>query len=322
MTTSAKPTVVCITGPTATGKTSAAVAISRSLCGEVLSMDSMQIYKGLDIGTAKVIAEEMQGIPHHLLSYVEPASSYTVAEYQRDARAVMRDILNRQKLPVFAGGTGLYLQAVSRPLMFTKAGESSEVRQELEAIAEEPDGREVLYKRLLAVDPERAQDIHINNTRRVIRALEVYLTTGIPMSKQASEWEADTGEDWVIFALNWPRDILYSRINRRVDLMIDTGLVAEVEQILSTGIAPSAQAMQAIGYKEIVTMLQRKCTLTEAIEAVKANTRHYAKRQITWLKRDPRVQWVDLSQYDNMKSMHDDLIGRIMQHIGGRHDGN
>lgn len=306
-----KPLVVAITGPTATGKTEAAVTVCQQLNGEVLSMDSMQIYRDLAIGTAKPTTEEMKGIPHHLLSFVNADASYTVAEYQRDALAAMDDVIARGKLPVFAGGTGLYLQAVSHPLRFTQAGHASDIRKKLEEDALQPDGAAALHKRLGDVDPDSAARIHANNVRRVIRALEVYYETGLPMSQQVNEWDAEPAQDWLIFALNWPRDVLYARINQRVDSMVASGLVAEVEGLLNKGIAANTQAMQAIGYKEIVAMLRGDIAMPEAIEAIKMNSRRYAKRQLTWYRRDARISWLDLSTFPSQQAAYGYIIEEI-----------
>lgn len=311
-----RPLAACITGPTATGKTQAAVAVAKALGGEVISMDSMQIYRGFDIGTAKASAQEMQGVTHHLLSYVPPDAAYSAAEYQRDARRAMEEIRTRGKLPIFAGGTGLYLQAVSRPLAFTRAEGSTQVREALQAQAQQPDGPQKLWERLAQVDPERATALHVNNTRRVIRALEVALTTGTPMSAQAGEWDAESQDSWQIFALTMPREMLYERIEARVDQMVRAGLVAEVQALLQSGIRPEAQSMQAIGYKEIVAALQGEISMAEAIEAIGRNTRRYAKRQMTWLRRDGRVQWVDVTACADVASMHAAIIEKIKTHMG------
>lgn len=319
-----KPFVVCITGPTATGKTAAAVAVCRALTGEVLSMDSMQIYQQLEIGTARPSIAEQDGIVHHLLSYVSPQTPYTVAEYQKDAREVMADVLRRGSLPVFAGGTGLYLQAVSRPLGFTEAGFDPSIREELERMAGQPDGAQRLYDRLAAVDPASAAKLHPNNQRRVIRALEVYAQTGVPMSRQTREWEAEPQEDWLIFALTAPRELLYERINARVDAMVRAGLVEEVRGLLAQGVPPECQAMQAIGYKEIVAALNGDSSLADAIEQIKQNTRRYAKRQLTWLRRDSRVHWLDIAEYDDSPALHNVVIARIRNRMeeGGANDGD
>ena len=313
-----KPLVVAIAGPTATGKTEAAVAICAALGGEVLSMDSMQIYRCMDIGTAKPTGTEMRKIPHHLLSFVEPDTSYTVAEYQRDAGQALTDVLARGKLPVFAGGTGLYLHAISHPLTFGEAGGESEIRRQLQQEAEEPGGPERLLARLERVDPISAGRLHINNTRRVIRALEVFALTGTPLSAK-NDWEAEPEQDFLIFALNWPRDVLYQRINDRVERMLQSGLLEEVRSLLQSGVPRDAQSLKAIGYKEIIALLDGLCTQTEAVEAVKQNSRRYAKRQLTWLRRDPRIKWIDLETYERPEDMHQALIAQIKQYGETRH---
>lgn len=309
-----RPLAVCITGPTATGKTDAAVSVCLALDGQVISMDSMQLYRGFTVGTAKPSVREMAGVPHHMISRIPPEASYSVAEYQRDAREVMEGLLAQGLLPVFCGGTGLYLQAVSRPLSFTEASGGGEIRQELQRQAQEPDGPRKLHAHLAVVDPDSAVRLHVNNTRRVVRALEVYLTTGEPMSSQGGEWNAEPDEEWLIFALNWPREQLYDRIGQRVDRMIAQGLIDEVRLLLSRGVPESAQAMQAIGYKEILAYLNGQCSQEDAIETIKINTRHYAKRQLTWLKRDERVQWIDASAYRTQMALHNHIIDRVRNH--------
>ena len=307
----AKPLVIAIAGPTATGKTDAAVAVCKALDGEVISMDSMQIYKGFDLGTAKPDAKEMDGIAHHMLSFVPPSERYSVAQYQQDARSIMKDVLYRNRLPVFAGGTGLYLQAVGHPLSFAQAVGTDVLRSELEAEAAGPDGVMRLHRRLEAIDPKAAARLHPNNTRRVIRALEVCLQTGRPISDQQGDWEAESEEDWLVFALTWPREVLYARINHRVELMVESGLIEEVASLLEQGVPRDAQAMQAIGYKEVVQLLDGNSSRADAIETLKRNTRRYAKRQLTWLRRDPRVRWIDVSSFSSAQALHQDLIHQI-----------
>lgn len=313
------PLVVAIAGPTATGKSDAAVSLCQALGGEVISMDSMQVYRGFTIGTAKPSLREMGGIPHHLMSMIPPDASYSVAEYQRDAQRVMDDLLSQRKLPVFVGGTGLYLQAVSHPLSFTGAGGTDTIRTQLQQEAEQPGGPQRLHMRLAVVDPLSAQRLHANNTRRIIRALEVYMVTGVPMSEQIHEWEAEPEQDWLIFAIDGPREMLYDRINRRVDKMISAGLVDEVQGLLQAGVPKDAQAMQAIGYKEVVASLAGESTLAEAIEAIKMNTRRYAKRQLTWLRRDKRIRWLDLSQFKSEMPLHREMIEQVQRYQEARH---
>lgn len=311
-----KPFIVCVAGPTATGKTEAAVAICEALTGEVVSMDSMQIYREMDIGTAKPTAKDMRGVPHHLLSFVEPCESYSAAMYQQDALEAMDGILSRGKLPVFAGGTGLYLQAVSRPLRFAEAGGASEVRAALEAEADNA----ALHERLSRLDPQTAARLHVNDRRRVVRALEICLMTGSPMSAAAREWEAESAQEWCIIGLNCPCETLYARIDARVDRMLARGLVDEVRGLLARGVPTSAQSMQAIGYKEIVAMLEGRCTMEETVETIKRNSRRYAKRQMTWFRRDPRVRWLDTSQYEDADALRRGMLKIIEEAHDARGD--
>jgi len=309
-----RPLRICITGPTATGKTDAAVAVCRAIRGEVVSMDSMQIYQGLSIGTAKPTQAEMGGVPHHLLSFAPPQRAYTVAEYQRDARTSAADIAYRGRIPVFCGGTGLYLQAVSRPLTFAAAHGAEGVREALQREAAEPGGPETLYARLLGADPASAERLHPGNLRRVIRALEVQALTGEPMSARRAEWDAEPEERWLIFALTFLREALYARIDARVDRMIAQGLEEEVRGLMDS-VPLDAQAMQAIGYRDMVQVIRGESTLEDAIDRMKRNSRRYAKRQLTWLRRDPRVRWVDVSAFESADLVAAFLIDQIRQEM-------
>ncbi len=314
-----RPLAVCVTGPTATGKTEAAVAICQALNGEVLSMDSMQIYRHMIIGTAAPTPPEMGGIPHRLFGYVDPSRAYSVAEYQADASNALADVAARDKLPVFCGGTGLYLQSVSRPLSFSRQAGESEIRERLTRELEEPGGIKKLHDRLARIDPQSAAQIHMNNTRRVIRALEIYELTGHPMSSRTNEWEGEADRDWLIYALTWPRETLARRIDARVDRMFSQGLALEVASLLDRGIGLDAQAMQGIGYKEVIPLVRGECSGEEAMEAVKVHTRQYAKRQLTWLRRDSRVKWFDLSKHPNPETVHGFIIQDIVHHQETKH---
>jgi len=306
-----KPLALCITGPTATGKTEVAVAVCKALQGEVIAMDSMQIYQKLSIGTASPSALERQNVPHHMLSIIPPDGLFTVYHYQQLAHEAMRQILQRGKLPVFCGGTGLYLQSILHPLSFTDAGAEDVIRKGLERELALPNGREALFNRLQTIDPESAKRLHPNNTRRVIRALEVNISTGRPMSAQVSDWETEAEEEYMVFALHLPRDVLYQRINDRVDRMIAEGLIEEVEKILQSGVTRQAQSMQAIGYREIIAMLMGECTKEEAIETIKRNTRRYAKRQLTWFRRNKSIQWIDRLAFDDAESIADWIVQTV-----------
>jgi len=298
-------------GPTAAGKTEVAVALCQTLGGEVISMDSMQIYQKLSIGTAMPTRREMQGIPHHMLSIIPPDGFFTAYDYQQQASKIKREILRRGKLPVFCGGTGLYLQAITHPISFTGAGVASAARERLERECNLPNGQEALFNRLSKVDPETAKRLHPNNARRVIRALEVFEITGAPMSAQVDDWNDEAEENFVSFALDWPRELLYERINLRVDRMISEGLIDEVQGILRDAVPREAQSMQAIGYREIIAMLMGECTQEEAIALIKRNTRRYAKRQLTWLRRDPSVHWINRADFSDVRSIVKWIVRKV-----------
>jgi len=285
--------LIVICGPTASGKTAVAVEICLMLGGEVISADSMQIYRGMDIGTAKPTAEEMRGVPHHLLNIAEPGESYSVAAYREKAIEAIEDVFARGKTPVVCGGTGLYIDALTRPLGFSARGDES-VRKPLEEIASREGGKERLHAMLREVDPESANQLHINDVRRVVRALEIYRLTGKTLSEQRA---LDSGREGAyrgrLYGLSWPREELYRRIDRRVDQMMADGLANEVQGLLSGGLAGRATAMQGIGYKEIARALMGECLMEEAVERVKQASRNYAKRQLTWFRRDERVVWIE-----------------------------
>lgn len=284
--------LIVICGPTASGKTAVAVEICLALGGEVVSADSMQIYRGMDIGTAKPTAEEKRGVAHHLLDIAKPSEAYSVAAYREKAVAAIEDILARGKIPVVCGGTGLYIDALTRPMGFSARGDES-VRRQLEAIASLEGGKERLHAMLREVDPESADRLHVNDVRRVVRALEIYTLTGRTFSEQRA---LDAGREGAyrgrLFGLSWPREELYERIDRRVDQMMAEGLAKEVAALLSDGVSANATAMQGIGYKEIARALAGECPMAEAVQRVKQATRNYAKRQLTWFRRDERVIWV------------------------------
>ena len=305
-----KPRLIAVAGPTASGKTAAAVRLCQEIGGEVVSCDSMQIYRGMDIGTAKPTLAERGGVPHHMLDIIEQTEVFSVSAFRERAGAVIEDILSRGRQPVLCGGTGLYIDALTRPMAFSEES-SEEVRDALKKIAAEPDGRSRLHAMLAEVDPDSARRLHENDVRRVIRAIEIYRLTGRTMTEQMALDRAREG-DWRVklFALEWPREALYERIDRRVDQMIEAGLVEEVRRLMERGVPPETTAMQALGYKEIAAALEKRCTLNEAIEAIKLGTRHYAKRQMTWLRRDGRAIWIQA-----LGKTPDEIAGEMIKEI-------
>lgn len=284
-----KKKVLAVLGPTASGKTALAVSLARRLRGEVVSNDSMQIYAGMAIGTAAPTEEEMGGIPHHMIGTVSPGTEFSCADYAAMAGPIVEDILSRGKLPIFCGGTGLYLDAVLYEDGLSDGGKNPAVRAAFEAVAQK-NGADALHELLAAVDPKSAEEIHPNNVRRVIRALEIYETTGIPKSQfdglhPNTEAKYDCKRIVLTFS---SREFLYQRIDRRVDRMLEAGLVEEARQLYKEGLLQGdAPAAQAIGYKELLPYFAGECTLEEASQAICRNTRRYAKRQMTWFRRYP-----------------------------------
>lgn len=282
-----KTKIIAVAGPTASGKTSLAVSLAKSLGGEVISNDSMQVYRGMEIGTAAPTEAEMNGIPHHMIGCIDPTEEFSCADYAAKARGLIEEITKRKGLPIFCGGTGLYLDAVLSVDNFSESVKDEVLRAELSAFAEKS-GAEALHDRLRRVDPTSADAIHANNVRRVIRAIEIYETTGITKT----EWDArslytDSPYDAKIIVLDFlSRGLLYERIDRRVDNMFETGLEEEVRSLYNAGLLQEKKpAYQAIGYKEFVPYFKGECSLAEVAEQIKLNTRHYAKRQQTWFKR-------------------------------------
>ena len=287
-----KPHLLVVGGPTASGKSAAAVEICLKTGGEVISADSMQVYRGMRIGTAQPAPEEMRGIVHRLIGFLPPEQPFTANAYREAALPCVRSLLARGITPVVCGGTGLYIDALTRPMSLASPSDEL-LRARLHAEAEDPGGRHALHERLRAVDPQSAGRLHENDLRRVIRALEIYELTGRTMTEQMEEDSRREGDfDVSLYALSWPRELLYDRINRRVDRMMDEGLAGEVQALLDAGVPRDATAMQALGYKEIAQALCGECTMWEAVEAVKLGSRRYAKRQETWFHRDKRCVWL------------------------------
>lgn len=293
MTSEEKQRIVAVVGPTASGKTALALELAKLFDGEIVSCDSMQIYRGMDIGTAKPTKAEMEDIPHHMIDIAEPSENFSAADYAVRAKAAVADIISRRKLPIFCGGTGLYLDSVLTANEYANTETDSEVRRELLLEAERL-GKEALWERLRAVDPESAAASHPNNLKRVVRALEIYLTSGITKTEWDSRSRLNPSPfDPVIIALDRPREELYERIDKRVDMMLEAGLEAEVRDLIDSGRLPmDSTAAQAIGYKEFIDYFNGRATLSEVADLIKQASRRYAKRQITWFKRDPTVNWI------------------------------
>lgn len=286
------PKILCVVGPTASGKTAYAIELAKENNGEIVSCDSMQIYKYMDIGTAKATAEERAEVPHHMIDFVDPNRDYSVADFVTDARACIAEILSRGKMPVLCGGTGLYIDSVLKSVEFSPQKRDDKLRDELWKKAEQ-DGAESVYEILKELDPIEADKVHYNNVKRVIRAIEICKTTGMTKTEADKLSIGKPMYNPTIYGLNMPREKLYERIDRRVDVMVEQGLEGEVRQLLNMGIRRDSTAMQAIGYKELVRYIDGLCDFETAIEDIKRESRRYAKRQLTWFRRNPDIIWTE-----------------------------
>lgn len=292
-----KPLIV-LTGPTAVGKTKLSIALAKAVNGEIISADSMQVYKYMDIGSAKIREEEMQGIRHYLVDELLPEEEFHIVRFQQMAKAAMEEIYAKGKIPILVGGTGFYIQAVTRDIDFTEAEQDDGYRKELEALASEK-GNEYLHRMLEEVDPKSAEEIHANNVKRVIRALEFFHQNHTPISSHNQEQKEHTSPyNLAYFVLNAPRELLYERIDKRVDEMLEEGLVDEVRRLKEMGYHKGMVSMQGLGYKEILSYLEGEYPLEEAVRILKRDTRHFAKRQLTWFRREPEVTWVNKDEFD------------------------
>ncbi len=292
-----KPKVLAVVGPTASGKTSLGVELAKKYDGEVISADSMQIYKGLDIASAKPTSQEMQGIPHHLIDFLDRDVSFSVSDYVKLANEKIHDIFSRGKLPIIVGGTGLYIDSLLENIRFSDGGSDEEYRAELYSLAREK-GNEFLYSKLVEIDPVAAGSIHMNNTIRVVRALEVFHVTGRRFSELKAESRlVESPYDSLVIGLNFhDRQILYDRINRRVDEMVENGLVEEAERLWrEKGMKTSSNA---IGYKELIPYFENQMTFEACIDRIKQETRRYAKRQLTWFRKNTRIKWIFLDEFN------------------------
>ena len=285
--------LIVITGPTASGKTALSVRLAKELGAEIVNADSMQIYKYMDIGTAKPTVEEREGVPHHLIDIVNPDELFSVARYCECAKSAIDDIHSRGKTAVMVGGTGLYVDSLVNNIQFSETEPDEEYRQLLETEAQER-GNECIYEKLKAIDPESAAKIAVQDTKRIIRALEVYHVTGKTITWHNEQSRSvPSPYNTTMFAISMDRDALYDKINRRVDVMLELGLVDEVKKILEMGVGEKATSMQAIGYKEIVGYLKGEISLEKAADDIKQGSRRYAKRQLTWFRRNSNINWIE-----------------------------
>lgn len=293
-----KKPLVILTGPTAVGKTKASIGLSKAIGGEIISADSMQVYKQMDIGSAKIKPSEMEGVPHYLVDILEPDEEFHVVLFQQMAKQAIQKIYEKGKIPILVGGTGFYIQAVLYDIDFSENEKDTSYREELEKLAQTK-GAEYLHDLLREVDEKSAQDIHANNVKRVIRALEYFHQTGEKISEHNEEQRKKVSPyNFSYFVLNDERAHLYEKINLRVDQMINEGLVSEVQSLKEKGYTRDMVSMQGLGYKEMLDYLDNKCSLEEAVEIIKRDTRHFAKRQITWFKRESDVTWIDKKEYE------------------------
>ena len=301
-----KPLIV-IGGPTACGKTGFSIKLAKEIGGEIISADSMQVYRYMDIGTAKVTPEEADGVPHYLIDEFDPDEEYNVMLFQQKAKAYMEQIWAKGKVPVLVGGTGFYINALLYDNDFTETENDTSYREECYRLAQEQ-GPEVLFERLKEVDPEYAEIMHANNVKRVTRALEYHYLTGQKFSEHnAEQKEKETPYDAAVIILNMDREKLYERIELRIDIMMEQGLLEEVKGLLDRGYTPDLVSMQGIGYKEFIPYFNGECTLEEAVTQLKTNTRRFAKRQLTWFRRQIDGLWVDLSKSTGEEAMADVL---------------
>ena len=301
--------LIILTGPTAVGKTALSIELAKDLNAEIISADSMQIYEYMDVGSAKVTKEEMDGVIHHLIDEVKPDYAFSVSEFQKRANKYIKDIDDRGKKVLVTGGTGLYLNSLIYDMDFAKSNSNSKLREELELELKE-NGIDYMHEKLRALDEDAANRIHKNNTKRVIRALEVCLD-GKKMQDFSTELKYNENYQPIIIVLNRDREVLYERINKRVDLMMENNLIDEVKHLLDIGYDKNLISMQGIGYKEIAKYLEGEYSLDEAIEIIKRDSRRYAKRQITWFKRYKESKWFDLDKYDNSEILKEDILNYI-----------
>ena len=293
-----KRPLIVLTGPTAVGKTALSVKLAKAVNGEIISADSMQVYTGMDIGSAKISKEEMEGIPHHLIDVLDPSEEFNIVKFKELSLKAMEEIYAKGKIPIIAGGTGFYIQSVLYDIAFENNEDERTYRNELENIAKEPDGTLKLFQMLKECDPKSAEIIHQNNVKRVIRALEFFKETGLPISEHNEEQKQNESPyNFCYFVLNDDRDKLYENIEKRVDIMLENGLLDEVKTLHEKGYTKDMVSMQGLGYKEILEYFNGEISLERAVYLIKRDTRHFAKRQLTWFRREKEISWVNKQDF-------------------------
>lgn len=306
-----KNKLIILAGPTASGKTSVSIDLAKRLGGEIISADSMQVYKYMDVGTAKISLEEMQGVKHHLIDVLDPKEDFNIVKFQNMVKCSIEEIVKNGHIPILVGGTGFYIQSIIYDIDFNTEDDNSDIRKELE---KEYDtyGADFMHEKLKKMDIASADSIHKNNKKRIIRAIEFFLINNEPISSHNEvQRKKNSPYDYRFFVLNPPRDILYERINKRVDIMVENGLVDEVKKLREMGLSMENISMQGIGYKEIIEYLNGEVSLKSAIENIKQNTRHMAKRQVTWFKREKDVIYVDPFSFESNEKIVDYMIEKI-----------
>ena len=306
-----KDKLIILAGPTASGKTSVSIDLAKRIGGEIVSADSMQVYRGMDVGTAKIKADEMQGVKHYLINVLDPTEDFNIVKFQDMVKYYIEEIKRNGHIPILVGGTGFYIQSVIYDIDFDTQDDNGDIRKALE---EEYDkmGADFMYEKLKKIDSVSAENIHKNNKKRIIRAIEYFLINNALISAHnESQRKKDSPYDFRFFVLNPPRDILYDRINQRVDKMVEEGLVREVKDLKNAGLSIENISMQGIGYKEILEYLDGEITLDEAIDNIKQNTRHMAKRQVTWFKREKDVIYINPFEFENNEKIVDYMVEKI-----------
>ena len=305
--------LIILTGPTAVGKTALSIGLAKAVDGEIISADSMQVYRKMNIGTAKIQQSEMQGVRHHLIDILDPGEDFNVVLFKKYALEAMKDIYSREKIPVVVGGTGFYIQALLYDINFEDNDNDMSYREELQTLAAEH-GNSYIHDMLAGVDPESAEKIHENNVKRVIRALEFYKKTGMKISKHnEAESQKESPYNFEYFVLNDDRQKLYDRIDRRIDIMLADGLLDEVRSLVDEGYSRDLVSMQGLGYKEMIDYIQERYTLDKAVYTLKRDTRHFAKRQVTWFKREKQVTWVNKNEFDSEADILSFMIERLRE---------